>query len=49
MGIAAGCLNAPTEMTVGKHVFVDDKGDYYPTPSDAPLFDGYDTPRTTGD
>lgn len=48
-GVAAGCIENPTGMTVGKHIFIDDKGDYYPTPGDAPLFDGYDTPHETGD
>ncbi len=27
--IAAGCLDAPTNLEIGKHIFVKDKGDYY--------------------
>jgi len=34
-GIAAGCLDGPTGMTVTRHIYMDDKGDYYPTPDDA--------------
>ena len=48
-GIAAGCLEAPTGLTQGKHIFIDSKGDYYPLPTDAALFDGYDTPHHQGD
>ena len=29
VGIAAGCLSSPTGLAVQKHIFVDDKGDYY--------------------
>ena len=29
VGIAAGCLDTPTQMQVTKHIFVKDKGDYY--------------------
>ncbi|MEL7114687.1 MAG: GFA family protein [Pseudomonadota bacterium] len=48
-GIAAGCFDAPTGLRTGKHIFINDKGDYYPTPGDAPLFDGYDIPHQPGD
>ena len=27
--IAAGCLDNPTGLTVDRHIFCDDKGDYY--------------------
>jgi len=27
--IMAGCLDTPTGLTLDKHIFVDDKGDYY--------------------
>lgn len=36
IGIAAGCLDLPTGMTPGKHIFVADKGDYYTIADDAP-------------
>ena len=36
MGIAAGCLDLPTGMTPGKHIFTADCGDYYSIPGDAP-------------
>lgn len=36
IGIAAGCLDAPTGLRMGKHIFASDKGDYYPMPDDAP-------------
>ena len=29
IGIAAGCLETPTGLTAGKHIFTGDKGDYY--------------------
>lgn len=29
VGIAAGCLDLPTDLKIGKHIFVKDKGDYY--------------------
>jgi hypothetical protein len=29
IAIAAGSLNGPTGLKVGKHIFVKDKGDYY--------------------
>ena len=41
IGIAAGCLDAPTGMTPGKHIFVADKGDYYAVSTDAPHFDTF--------
>ncbi len=36
LGIAAGCLDLPTGMTPGKHIFTADAGDYYTIPADAP-------------
>ncbi|AJE47640.1 GFA family protein [Celeribacter indicus] len=39
LAIAAGCLEDTTGMRIGKHIFVADKGDYYPRPEDAPAFD----------
>ena len=41
IGIAAGCLDAPTGLRPGKHIFVADKGDYYDPPADAPHIDKY--------
>ncbi|MDD9921963.1 MAG: GFA family protein [Boseongicola sp.] len=38
-GVSAGCIDAPTGMSTSKHIFVADKGDYYPTPTDAPVLD----------
>jgi len=35
IGIAAGCLDRPTGMRIGKTIFLQDKGDYYET-VDAP-------------
>lgn len=36
LGIAAGCLDLPTQMTPAKHIFTADAGDYYTIPDDAP-------------
>lgn len=36
IGIAAGCLDGPTDMHLGKHIFVKDKGDYYEIEGDVP-------------
>ncbi|GAA0776779.1 GFA family protein [Roseibium denhamense] len=36
IGIAAGCLESPTGLKIGKHIFVKDKGDYYDITGDAP-------------
>ena len=41
MGIAAGCLRGPTDLQIGKHIYTQDKGDYYDIPDDAPQFDTY--------
>lgn len=37
IGIAAGCLNDTSGLRIGKHIFTDDKGDYYQLPDDAPV------------
>jgi len=39
IAIAAGCLTPPTGLTITKHIFVADKGDYYEITDDAPQFD----------
>ena len=36
LGIAAGCLDLPTGMGPGKHIFTASAGDYYKIPDDAP-------------
>jgi hypothetical protein len=36
LAIAAGCLDLPTGMRAGKHIFTADSGDYYTIPDDAP-------------
>lgn len=41
IGIAVGCLDAPTGLTPGKHIFVADAGDYYQPSPDAPHIDKY--------
>lgn len=41
VGIAAGCLDMPTGLKVGKHIFVKDKGDYYQIADEAPLIDTF--------
>jgi len=41
VGIAAGCLDAPTNTQIGKHIFVKDKGDYYSITDDAPQIERY--------
>ena len=37
-GVAMGCLDQPTGITPGKHIFTADRGDYYALPDDAPHF-----------
>ena len=41
IGIAAGCLAAPTGLEIGKHIFVKDKGDYYEIADDAPQIETF--------
>lgn len=41
IGIAAGCLDLPTSLEIGKHIFVKDKGDYYEIADGAPQIDRY--------
>jgi len=42
VSINAGSLNAPTGLKTTKHIFVDDKGDYYEITDDLPKFAGTD-------
>lgn len=39
IGIAAGCLDAPTGLRLDKHIFVDDQGDYYEISDEKPALD----------
>lgn len=41
IGIAAGCLDLPTGLQTGKHIFVKDKGDYYDIADGAPQIEKY--------
>ena len=41
IGIAAGCLDLPTGIKTGKHIFVKDKGDYYEIADNAPQIEKY--------
>ena len=41
IGISAGCLDRPTDLHMGKHIFVKDKGDYYEIGDDAPQIETY--------
>lgn len=41
IGIAAGCLDAPTDLQIAKHIFVKDKGDYYEITDGAPQIEKY--------
>jgi hypothetical protein len=41
VSIAAGCLQTPTGMRPGRHIFTADKGDYYDIADDAPHFAQY--------
>jgi hypothetical protein len=41
LGIAAGCIDSPTGLKPGKHLFVADKGDYYDIAGDAPQIQKY--------
>ena len=36
MGIAAGCIDEPTGLSGGRHIFTDSKGDYYEITDDLP-------------
>ncbi len=41
IGIAAGCLDLPTALKTGRHIFVKDKGDYYEIAGNAPQIEKY--------
>ncbi|MEO1017765.1 MAG: GFA family protein [Pseudomonadota bacterium] len=44
ISINAGSLDQPTGLKIEKHIFVDDKGDYYEIADNLPQFAGYDRP-----
>lgn len=41
IGIAAGCIDNPTGMHIGKHIYTASKGDYYDVTDDVPKYDAY--------
>ncbi|MBF2759010.1 MAG: GFA family protein [Ectothiorhodospiraceae bacterium AqS1] len=41
VGIAAGCIESPTGMSIQRHIFTADKGDYYDIKDDVPILDKY--------
>ncbi|SFK36489.1 hypothetical protein SAMN04488518_104288 [Pseudovibrio ascidiaceicola] len=41
IAIAAGCIDAPTNLGIGKHIFVKDKGDYYEITDGAPQIEKF--------
>ncbi len=44
VGINVGSLDQPTGLTLARHIFVDDKADYYRIDDDLPKFAGPATP-----
>ena len=44
MSINAGCLNQPTGLKTVRHIFVEDKADYYEITDGLPQYVGYDKP-----
>jgi hypothetical protein len=44
IGINAGSLDQPTGLKLTKHIFVDEKADYYEIEDRLEKFTGYDTP-----
>jgi hypothetical protein len=42
--ILAASLDAPSGLRLAKHIFVEDKGDYYVIDDGLPRFEGYDRP-----
>ena len=44
IGLNVGCLDQPTGLTLGKHIFVEEKADYYEIEDGLPRYVGYDTP-----
>ena len=46
-GILAASLDKPSGLRLAKHIFVDDKGDYYDIADGLPQFAGYDRPLSS--
>lgn len=44
VGISMGSLDQPTGLKLARHIFVEDKADYYEIHDDLPKFVGLDTP-----
>ncbi len=44
MGILAASVDEPSGLRMAKHIFVDDKGDYYEITDGLPQYAGYDRP-----
>lgn len=44
INVSIGSLDQPTGLTLARHIFVDEKADYYELEDDLPKFAGYDTP-----
>ena len=42
--IATGSLDQPTGLKLAKHIFVDEKADYYEIEDDLPKYARYDEP-----
>jgi hypothetical protein len=45
--ILAASLDEPSGLRIAKHIFVDDKGDYYDIADGLPQFAGYDRPLSS--
>lgn len=46
-GILAASIDQPSGLSMAKHIFVEDKGDYYDITDSLPQFAGYDRPVTS--
>jgi virginiamycin B lyase len=44
IGILAASVDEPSGLRMAKHIFVDDKGDYYEITDGLPQYAGYDRP-----
>ena len=44
IGLLAASIDEPTKLRIAKHIFVQDKGDYYDIADELPQFVGYDQP-----
>jgi hypothetical protein len=44
IGINMGSLDQPTGLTLARHIFVEDKADYYEIDDSLPKFEGASTP-----